>query len=86
MGDKVKPDSHYYGGEAMRKVDLAMRGNAPDSLVKLGHGVTHLYRAVADGGNRAEYARGAGQIHEVLHGDYSLTAQGGAYQKNYGKK
>jgi hypothetical protein len=32
MGDKVKPDSHYTGGEFMRKIDLAARGNVPDPV------------------------------------------------------
>jgi hypothetical protein len=54
--------------------------------VKFLHGATHLYRSVADGGNRAEYARGAGQIKEVFQGDYQLKAKGGKYQQNYGKK
>ena len=54
--------------------------------MKLALGATHLFRSVADGGNRAEYARGAGQIKEVFQGDYQLKAKGGEYQQSYGKK
>ena len=54
-------------------------------VVKVLHGATHVYRAVAVGGNKAEYARGAGQIKEVFQGNYKLTS-GGEYEKNYDKK
>lgn len=86
--DRVQPDSHYTGGQTMRDVDRWAREQPyiPDAAIKLAHGATHLYRAAADGGNSAEYARGAGQIKEVFQGDNSLTAHGGEYQQNYGKK
>ena len=30
--DKVREDSHYKGGEAMRSVDMAVRGVLPDPV------------------------------------------------------
>ena len=57
-------------------------------MIKAAHGVTHLYRAVADGGHKAEYARGMGELKEVFSGDSTLPARGapGGYQETYGKK
>ena len=60
------------------------------------HGATHIGRAVADGHwegglldggfhiNKAEYARGAGQLVEVTKGDFQLKTSG-PYQDSYGK-
>jgi len=44
-------------------------------------------RSVQDFGNRAEYARGAGQLSEVLNGDYELhKPETGSYEKEYKEK